>query len=220
MPHPSLQQITEQLNSQESSDRLLALLALRDWPTAEAFPLIKQVLDDSSMPVRTMAIRSLAIHVTPESLPLLLKLLADREYEVRAGAAGALGCLGDHRALQPLMQVFHEDTHWLVRFSAVVSLGNLHDPQAKDFLITVLTSPEVLIQQAAIAALGEIGVIETLNVLLPFIDSEDWLTRLNLAQALGNLPSDKSISALKYLTKDDHPQVCEAATRALEQHQP
>jgi len=48
-----------------------------------------------------------------------------------------------------------------------------------------------------------------------FAQSEDWLTRQRLVEALRQLPSDKSVSALKYLEKDSHPNVAAAAKIAL-----
>ena len=40
--------------------------------------------------------------------------------------------------------------------------------------------------------------------------------RQRIAEALGNLKTDKSISALKFLAKDMHPQVKEAAQISLQ----
>ncbi|WP_299487815.1 HEAT repeat domain-containing protein [Acaryochloris sp. IP29b_bin.137] len=217
MPHPRLHELTLKLNSNKSSDRLLALVALRNLPTSEAFPLIKPMLFDDYLPVRSMAIRSLASHPSAESISLLVQMLDDPNYEIRAGAAGALGVVGDHNTVQALSRAFLEDTEWLVRFSAAVSLGNLQNPRADEVLLQALEQPELIVQQAAIAALGEIKAFEALDTLLRFVQSEDWLVRKYLATALGNLPCSKSISALKYLAKDDHPQVAAAATIALEQ---
>jgi HEAT repeat protein len=52
--------------------------------------------------------------------------------------------------------------------------------------------------------------------IVQFIQSEDWLVRQRLAEALGNLPTEKSLSALKFLEKDSHPQVAAAASLSLE----
>ncbi|MEO0885506.1 MAG: HEAT repeat domain-containing protein, partial [Cyanobacteria bacterium J06648_10] len=75
---------------------------------------------------------------------------------------------------------------------------------------------EVVIQQAAIAALGEIRDLEAVDNILNFAQAEDWLVRQRLAEALGNLPTPKSLSALRYLAKDEHSQVSEAARISLE----
>lgn len=217
MSNLDLDRIAAQLESSNSRDRLLALTSLRDVAPEDAVPLIKKVLYDEMLPVRSMAIFALGVKPTKESYPLLLQLLeGDEDYGVRADAAGALGYLQDIRAFEPLVRAFYEDTSWLVRFSAAVSLGNLGDIRAKQVLMEALDSSESVVQQAAIAALGEIKATEATDRILEFVQSDDWLIRRKLAEALGNLPSQKSISALKYLRKDNHPQVSKAAILALE----
>lgn len=209
---PDLTQIAAQLESPKSRDRLLALVALRDVPAAEAVPLIKKVLQDDRLQIRSMAIFALGLKPTEECFGILVQLLeTEPDYGIRADAAGALGYLEDPRALQPLIRAFYEDTDWLVRFSAAVSLGNLKDLRARQVLIQALESQEVVVQQAAIAALGEIGDLNAVEPILRFAQAEDWLVRHRLAEALGNLPTPKSLAALKYLEKDSNPQVAAAA---------
>lgn len=58
--------------------------------------------------------------------------------------------------------------------------------------------------------------MESVDRIVQFIQSEDWLVRQRLAEALGNLPTEKSLSALKFLEKDSHPQVAAAASLSLE----
>ena len=212
----NLDEISAQLESDSSRDRMLALASLRDVPAQDAVPLIKKVLYDMNGPIRSMAIFSLGVKPTEESFPILVGLLQnDPDYGIRADAAGALGYLEDPRGFEPLHRAFYEDTDWLVRFSAAVSLGNLKDIRAYDALIQGLECEEVMIQQAAIAALGEIGATDAIDKLLVFAQAEDWLVRQRLAEALGRLPTEKSQSALRYLAKDSHPSVSEAATIAL-----
>ncbi len=154
MSQLSLEQISAQLESPNSRDRLLALVSLREMPAEDAVPLIKKVLDDEMLPVRSMAIFALGLKPTEECYPILVNLLeTDPDYGIRADAAGALGYLADSRAFEPLVRAFYEDTQWLVRFSAAVSLGNLQDIRAKQVLLEALESKEVVLQQAAIAAL-------------------------------------------------------------------
>jgi HEAT repeat protein len=216
MTVPHLQEISAQLESPNLRDRMVALANLRDIPAEDAVPLIKKVLNDESLQMRSMAIFALGIKPTSECYPILAKILEnDPDYSMRADAAGALGYLGDIRAFEVLARAFYEDTDWLVRFSAAVSLGNLKDPRAREILIQALDAPEVVLQQAAISALGEIQDIDSVDHILRFAQSDDWLVRQRLAEALGNLPTEKSLSALKYLAKDSHPSVAEAATFSL-----
>ncbi len=220
MVNSRLSQIAAQLDSADTCDRMLALVALRDIPTAEAAPLIKQTLSDESLKVRSMAVRALGGQPCQDAYDILVRLLGeDPDDEIRSGAAVALGDLRDLRAFQPLVRAFFEDTSWVVRFSSAVSLGHLQDPRAHDVLIYALHQDEAVIQQAAIAALGEIRDLEAIDDLLSFVQSEDWLARQRLAEALGNLPTPKSQSALAYLRKDEHPQVALAAVLSLQRLQ-
>ncbi|MGI0491296.1 HEAT repeat domain-containing protein [Alkalinema pantanalense CENA528] len=211
----SLEQISRRLESPSVKDRKLALAALREVPPEDAVPLIKKVIHDENQQVRSMAVFSLGLKPTEECLSLLIEVLqTEPDYGVRADAAGALGYLEDVRAFEPLVRAFYEDTEWLVRFSAAVALGNLKDPRARDVLVQALSSPEVILHQAAIAALGEIQAIDAVDEILRFAQAKDWLVRQRLAEALGNLPTEKSLSALKYLAKDSSPHVAEAARLA------
>ncbi len=211
-----LNQISERLESPNSADRMVALASLREVPAAEAFPLIQKVLDDKVLQIRSMAVFALGIKATEQSYDILVKLLeTDSDYGIRADAAGALGYLEDPRAFEALSRAFYEETEWLVRFSAAVSLGNLKDPRAGGALRQALQSEETVMQQAAIAALGEIGCTDALEEMLEFARAEDWLVRQRLAEALGNLPGEKTKAALNFLAKDAHPQVAEAARISL-----
>ncbi len=214
---PTLAALTQQFQSPHQGDRLQALISLRNIPAQEALPLIRQALEDDSVQVRNMAIFALGAKPTAASLDLLVTLLqTDPDYGIRASAAGALGYLDDNRAFEPLLHSFYEDTDWLVRFSTAVSLGNLRDDRARSALLDALHSDDPLLHQAAIAALGEIGAMDTIDQLLDFASSEDWLIRQRLAEALGNLPCAQSRSALRYLAKDSHPQVAAAAEYAIQ----
>ncbi len=216
MTQPNIDMLSQQLETGTIADRKIALAALRDVPAEQAVPLIKKVLNDKNEQVRSMAIFALGVKQTDECYELLLNVLeTDPDYGLRADAAGALGYLEDPRAFDPLVKTLYEDVDWLVRFSAAVSLGNLKNPKAHDALIAALDSKEVVIQQAAIAALGEIKDLNAIDNILDFAQSDDWLVRQRLAEALGNLPSEKSTAALRYLAKDDHPQVFEAAQISL-----
>ena len=61
MNQPNLKQIATQLESTNSRDRLLALVSLREVPPEDAVPLIKKVLYDKIVPVRSMAVFALGV---------------------------------------------------------------------------------------------------------------------------------------------------------------
>ncbi len=216
-----LKAIATQLKSPLARDRLQALNQLKTVPAEAAVPLVKTVLRDPHVPVRSLAIMTLAQNPSPDSYEILRALMEqDEDYSTRAEAAAALGTLADPRAFQPLVRAFLEDESWLVQYSAVVSLGNLKQIQAQDTLRQALDCPEPMIQMAVIAALGEIGDLGAVERLLEFAAAEDWLIRERLAYALGTLPTPKSQAALRYLQKDSHRQVAQTAAYALSQYPP
>ncbi|MGD1943133.1 MAG: HEAT repeat domain-containing protein [Leptolyngbyaceae cyanobacterium] len=217
MATPDLEQISQQLESESTKDRMLALAMLRHVEPAIAAPLVRKVINDANLQIRSMAVFAMGIKPDAETFDILVKLVeTDPDYGIRADAAGALGYLEDPRGFEPLVRAFYEDTDWLVRFSAAVSLGNLKDPRAHDVLVEALSSDEVVIQQAAIAAVGEVGDVAAVDNILTFAQSEDWLVRQRLAEALANLPSPKTEPALRFMEKDPHPQVAEAARISLQ----
>lgn len=212
-----LDHISAQLESDNSKDRMLALAMLRDVEPQAAAPLVRKVINDANLQVRSMAVFAMGLKPDEETFDILVKLVeTDPDYGIRADAAGALGYLEDRRAFEVLVRAFYEDTDWLVRFSAAVALGNLKDPRAHDVLVEALQSEEVVIQQAAIAAIGEVGDIDGVDDILNFAQAEDWLVRQRLAEALANLPTPKTEPALRFLAKDPHPQVAEAARISLQ----
>ena len=77
----------------------------------------------------------------------------------------------------------------------------------------------MILHQAAIAAIGEIKDVESIDKILRFAQAEDWLVRQRLAEALGNLVTPKSLSALNYLAKDNHSHVAESAKISIERLQ-
>ncbi|MEB3291582.1 MAG: HEAT repeat domain-containing protein [Synechococcales bacterium] len=217
---PHLKVLAHQLASPDVRARKLALNELREMPAEKSVPLIQTALKDHNQQVRSLAVFSLGVNPTPDCLGILIEVLqTDPDYGVRADAAGALGYLGNVRALESLVRAFYEETAWLVRFSAVVALGNLRDRRAETVLLQALNCQEVVMHQAAIAALGEISALNAIDPLLSFLDAEDWLVRQRLAEALGYLPSEKSLSALQVLQSDRNFNVAEAANLSLQRLQ-
>ncbi|MFM7326966.1 MAG: HEAT repeat domain-containing protein, partial [Nodosilinea sp.] len=100
--------IAAQLKSQDSKDRMLALASLRHVPAAQAAPLIREMIHDSNLQIRSMAVFALGLKPDDQSLDILVNLLStDPDYSIRADAAGALGYLEDSRAFGSLVRAFY-----------------------------------------------------------------------------------------------------------------
>lgn len=107
----NLSDIIKQLESENSRDRLRALVSLRELSPDEAVPLILKVIDDENLQIRSMAVFALGLKHTEDCFPVLARILeTENDYGIRADAAGAMGYLQDNRAVEPLLRAFYEDT--------------------------------------------------------------------------------------------------------------
>ncbi|MBI5723487.1 MAG: HEAT repeat domain-containing protein [Planctomycetes bacterium] len=90
--------------------------------------------------------------------PSLISLLNDENDIVRLYAVEFLGCVGDARAVEPLMKVLEKDKDDQVRFASAYSLGDLGDKRAVDLLIQILEKDKVCYaREGAVHALGKLG---------------------------------------------------------------
>lgn len=224
------------LASSDLPARRRALLALMAAPPSAAAILDSGVLESPDEGVRLAAIAVLCRTVDdPDAVNVaLLNLLAsDGEAGVRAGAAGALGgvdppgdgdeggrVVDDGPGLSPavragLRTAGAEDGHFMVRYSALVSLGAGRVAADVPYLLTVLDGcakgdpNEQLIAQGAIMALAEMRlatgadatataddaeasagdatawVPDAVSALAGWASVPDGLTRMAVARALG-----------------------------------
>eukprot|EP00741_Cyanophora_paradoxa_P005231 tig00000865_g5071.t1 len=205
--------------------RLDGLNELDNLPAQLALEIIEEVLAECPMELNRSQIMYALINLTrrnENAMRTILRVLAeDKDYSVRAAAAGALGYIEDDSAVEALIRCYAEEVHWLVRYSAIVALGNLKSTRAFGFLKRALdqenveNSTDTLLQQSLISALGEIGSVDAVDAILRFAGSGDFMVRVRVAEALGLLPTEQSLSALKYLEKDSNDYVYGAAAAAL-----
>jgi HEAT repeat protein len=92
------------------------------------------------------------------AVPNLIAALNDKKPSVCGAAAGALGRIGDPRAVEPLIAVLaaREEAGW-VKVAAADALGRLGDPRALKPLLTALRAVGIDLSCAAAKALGELG---------------------------------------------------------------
>jgi HEAT repeat protein/cyclophilin family peptidyl-prolyl cis-trans isomerase len=94
--------------------------------------------------------------VQPPPPPDLTRVLADAEARLRRRAALAIGRVGLHDGVQPLLASLG-DGDAEVRQMAAFALGLIGDKSARDPLVTALGDPSALVQGSAAEALGLIG---------------------------------------------------------------
>jgi HEAT repeat protein len=215
----SLTSIKALLDSDNFSDKVRGLNQLRALEPAQAFPLLKPLVNDANPRIRYAAVSQLD-PVGKADLEQSLQLLRDRlfndpEIDVQSVAADVIGGLKLTAAYPDLQKAYEETPEWLLQMSIVATLGEMGDRRGFDLLKIALGSENSLIRTAAISALGELGNPEALPLLASLVQDEDWQVRYRLALAVGHLEHPDRQSLLQQLAEDPVEQVANTARELL-----
>jgi hypothetical protein len=139
----------------------------------------------------------------------LIRALQDSSAETACDAAIALGELGDHAAVAPLIDVvenFGGYFHEMVRVAACASLGGLGDRSATPALLNAINDPMAETSAAAIGALAAIGDERAVEPLMAVLRNADGfflpVVRLAAAAALQQFKSPAASAALEAVATD------------------
>lgn len=135
---------------------------------------------------------------------------------VRGRAAGALGDIGDRRAVGPLITALKDkDPH--VRHEAAVGLGNLaiKDARVVELLIDALNDEFWRVRAAAAAQLGGTRDPCAFEPLIAALEDEHPNVRVSAAVSLGRIKDPKTVEPLIALLTDDNQSVRGAAAAFL-----
>jgi HEAT repeat protein len=145
----------------------------------------------------------------------LLQQLADKNRQVREDAAGALGEIGDRRAVPHLIQALG-DKYAKVREAAASALGRIGDERAAPHLVQALGDPSVRVRSEAVKALSQIGSAAVPHV-IQALDDERWAVRERAVSALGRIGDPSALPHLVQALNDEKNAVRTAAASALGQ---
>jgi len=215
-----LHQIETDLDSPNPQNRLKAIAELRQHEPALAIPLLKQRMYDQEFIIRSFVAIGLGVHQTDQAFALLVNLIEnDRDHNVRAEAANSLAKYGEC-AIPYLVELFQQDSHWLVRQSILAALDGKKYPETLFKLCLIgLRGDNTVVQQAAIANLGELAetsqASSALELLLSGVDSLQGTIRAQTALALRRFDHPKAQTALGKLRNDSDYQVVGATLEGL-----
>jgi len=149
-------------------------------------PMIAFLQEQSRHPARAWAANILGELHPQRAFPTLVAALKDLDDEVRAKSAGALGKLGDRRAVTYLLDHLLSDPAPFVRARIAGALGQFADREVIERLVRALGDPAWWVRMRSVEALEQIGPMaeEPLTVAL---DDPDPEIRIRAAVALERL---------------------------------
>ncbi len=193
-----------------------ALDELAQCPAEEAIPLLTRVAADSDFLRRRFAVMGLGNHQTDSSFAVLQDLLEkEQDGNVLGEIANSLFEFGD-RALPLLQALFEKNENWITRQSII---GMLMEGDNDETLLAVselgLQDSQQSVVEAAILALGKIlkgnYFNQSLALLTPLAQSENWRLRWRTATALSISDRPEARALLLPLQKDENHRVVAAA---------
>jgi HEAT repeat protein len=209
---PAIQSLVLALGSEHEDVRGVASEMLVDQGRLAVKPLVI-ALRSSNEGTRAAASETL-VALGELAIPALIACLSDTDVSVRLNAIGALGQLGDKRAVEPIASML-QDAVPAVRRSAAEVLGRWREGQALERLILALRDPDDSVRLSAVRALGRIGSKEITRPVIAVLRDHNASVRQEAAVVLGQLGDASASEPLIRALYDHDISVQQAAARAL-----
>jgi HEAT repeat protein len=215
-----LNKIEAYLGSNDSQERLKAIVELRNYESPIAVPLLLTKVSDREFIVRSYVAMGLGRKRSEAAFSALLDLVkCDRDSNVRSEAANSLSFYGEV-AIPYLVEIFHRDEHWLVRRSILAALTEFNCPEALfEVCACGLEGEDPTVREASISTMvllaGTNKHNDALEKLLSLVDSPSWSIRASVAKTLGKFNDAIAQTALMKLRQDEDSRVIGAVLENL-----
>ncbi len=202
-----LHQIETYLESTNPQERMKAITELRHYSPPLVVPLLKRRMYDQEFMIRSFVAMGLGFKRTDEAFELLIDIIEnDKDYNVRAEAANSLAKYGEP-SIPHLVNLFQQDSHWLVRQSIFAAIDLTEHPEILlDLSILGFKGEDPVVKLTAIASLGQLAgtaqASSALELLLEAANSEKAAIRAEVARALKDFTDPRAEATLLKLRKD------------------
>lgn len=170
------------LRSEDAPVRNSAMDILREIGSDD-IRILSALLRDDDPDIRIFAADILGTSNSPVAVAVLCDALArDPEVNVRYQVCISLGSLGSADAAPALSKALH-DEEW-VRFAAVEALAKIRADSCVDILINAMQDCSELVASTIINALGEMGNVRAVSILLQRLDSSSGPLRNTIVKAI------------------------------------
>ncbi|MDJ0507965.1 MAG: HEAT repeat domain-containing protein [Crocosphaera sp.] len=215
-----INQIKANLENPNPQNRLKAIVELRNHPANVVVPLLKQIMYDKEFVIRSFVAKGLGHKLSDEGFDVLLNLIEnDRDPNVKAEAANSLAKYGE-KAIPHLMELFRDESHWLLRQSIFAAIEEMGSP---DVFLQLsqwgLEGDDLTVQLASISYLRKLKGTplesEAIEILVELSISEIVAVRAQVARVLGIFEAPKARAALVQLRDDTNHRVVASTLEVL-----
>ncbi|MFV0422137.1 HEAT repeat domain-containing protein [Oleidesulfovibrio sp.] len=191
---PAVQAVIPLLRSDEAPARNISMDILREIG-ADDFDSLTRLLHDDDPDMRIFASDILGSCAKVDAVrPLCEALLRDPEVNVRYQAAVSLGSLAFPEAAECLNNAL-QDEEW-VQFSVIEALTKIRAESSVNALVRALDYSSDLVASMIVDALGEMGNIKAVSLLLRRLESSPTPLRNKIVKAVVQLMGGKLLNLL------------------------
>ncbi|ESA36346.1 pbs lyase heat domain protein repeat-containing protein [Leptolyngbya sp. Heron Island J] len=215
-----LSEIQAILEHPDSQKRLKGIVALKDYDSETASPLLLSKKNDSEFLVRSFVAMGLGRKRSNTGFEALLAMIDnDPDANVRAEASNSLAMYGE-ASIPHLVETFHSNSNWLIRRSILAAMIDLNSPtNMLDICLAAINDSDLTVINAGIdhlSTLADTNQAEAaLAAILPLKTAENWYTRMHVAYALKRFDAPEAKEALIELRQDQQHKVVAAALEGL-----
>ncbi|WP_028571539.1 HEAT repeat domain-containing protein [Desulfonatronum lacustre] len=185
------------LRAEDAQVRNLAMDILREVGNLDINTIVA-LLSDDDVDIRIFASDILGSTRNILGVPHLCQaLLHDPEVNVRYQAAVSLGSLGFAEAVQCLNQAL-SDEEW-VQFSVIEALLKIRDESSINALIRAMPQSSDLVASMIVDALGEMGNLKSIPLLLKRLDESPRALRNKIVKAVVQIMGGRTLNLLSAL---------------------
>lgn len=162
---------------------IFCIAGLAKIGTLDAIEELKKHLNNSEWFIRKKIVEALGLINKKEVIPVLLETLNDQSVQVRSASIESLVKVG---RLQPsFILEYYQKASNLQKIGILKVVSQLKSAELLPILKDAIQDRALLF--FTLEAMGELGCVECTNLLVPFLNDNEWFNRLNALEALQKL---------------------------------
>ncbi len=209
---PEIARLLESSRNEELQQEILSYY--RELELREAHPVAIELLSEYQVSgtQRTQAAIRYLSDLPPESpearsevAELLAEIVRQGGMQIAASAARAVSSYGEELGVDRITELYDEAITEDVQAALVLSLGEMGNPGAFEFLARIAEDEgeQMVLRQYAVDSLGRLQVEEAIPIITDLLGAENNLLRAYAVSALGRFETEEAQNALIAALRDE-----------------